>query len=179
MSKYGHRSIDWFEAIVNKLGGEAQAERFLRSELVVKDVRPALSIAVDYNMSLEDMIAAGRYDWANGDITKERFPIKGKGVKEFAVTLVHFGHFMSSDNAVKEMKKKWLRPATHDELLSFGAKYPDMQREFLIVALGFSALMYDARFVLYLIKGCSGRHLNFGLWGDGWNGDCRFLAIHD
>lgn len=33
MSKYGHRTINWFEAIVNKLGGEDAAERFLRDEL--------------------------------------------------------------------------------------------------------------------------------------------------
>lgn len=38
MSKYGHRSHNWFEAIVNKLGGEEAAERFLRGELVVGEV---------------------------------------------------------------------------------------------------------------------------------------------
>ena len=36
MSKYGHRSMDWFEAIVNKLGGEEAAEKFLVGDLVVK-----------------------------------------------------------------------------------------------------------------------------------------------
>ena len=36
-SKYGHRTINWFEAIVNKLGGEEGAERFLRNELVVSE----------------------------------------------------------------------------------------------------------------------------------------------
>ena len=36
MSKYGHRSINWFEAIVNKIGGEDAADRFLRDELVVR-----------------------------------------------------------------------------------------------------------------------------------------------
>lgn len=35
MSKYGHRTVNWFEAIVNKLGGEEGAEAFLRGELVV------------------------------------------------------------------------------------------------------------------------------------------------
>ena len=34
-SKYGHRAINWFEAIGNKLGGEEGAERFLRGELAV------------------------------------------------------------------------------------------------------------------------------------------------
>src|SRR4051812_20118452 len=35
MSKYGNRNGNWFEAIVNKLGGEEGAEKFLRDELVV------------------------------------------------------------------------------------------------------------------------------------------------
>jgi len=37
MSKYGHRPHNWFEAIVNKLGGEEAAERFLHDELVVSE----------------------------------------------------------------------------------------------------------------------------------------------
>lgn len=37
MSKYGHRPHNWFEAIVNKLGGEEAANRFLAGELVVSD----------------------------------------------------------------------------------------------------------------------------------------------
>lgn len=35
-NKYGHRTLNWFEAIVNKLDGEEGAERFLRGELVLK-----------------------------------------------------------------------------------------------------------------------------------------------
>ena len=37
MSKYGHRTNNWFEAIVNKLGGEDAAEKFLRDELTVSE----------------------------------------------------------------------------------------------------------------------------------------------
>jgi len=37
VSKYGHRPHNWFEAVVNKLGGEQGAERFLRGELVVSE----------------------------------------------------------------------------------------------------------------------------------------------
>ena len=35
MSKYGHRPVNWFEAIVNKFGGEEAAEKFLSDKLVV------------------------------------------------------------------------------------------------------------------------------------------------
>ena len=37
MSKYGHRTHNWFESIVNKLGGEAAADAFLRGELTVSE----------------------------------------------------------------------------------------------------------------------------------------------
>ena len=36
MSKYGHRPINWFKAIVNKIGGEDAADRFLRGELTIR-----------------------------------------------------------------------------------------------------------------------------------------------
>src|SRR3989344_3765268 len=39
MSKYGHRPYNWHEAIANKLGGEEQADRFLRGELSVSKLR--------------------------------------------------------------------------------------------------------------------------------------------
>ena len=35
MSKYGHKTGNWFEAIINKLGGEDGAEQFLRGETAV------------------------------------------------------------------------------------------------------------------------------------------------
>lgn len=43
MSKYGHRPHDWFEAIVNKLGGEEGAEAFLRDELTIKPTEHILA----------------------------------------------------------------------------------------------------------------------------------------
>lgn len=46
MSKYGHRTGHWHEAIVNKLGGELIADAFLRGEYeltkVARSVKPAL-----------------------------------------------------------------------------------------------------------------------------------------
>lgn len=41
MSKYGHRNLGWFEAIVNKHGGEEAADRFLRGEtMIVENPKP-------------------------------------------------------------------------------------------------------------------------------------------
>lgn len=41
MSKYGHRTHNWFEAVINKIGGEEAAERFLRDELTISDLARA------------------------------------------------------------------------------------------------------------------------------------------
>lgn len=41
MSKYGHRPHNWFEAIVNRLGGEEAAEQFLRGESVISKSTPS------------------------------------------------------------------------------------------------------------------------------------------
>lgn len=38
MGKYGHRTGNWLEAVVNKVGGEEAADRLLQGELVVVEV---------------------------------------------------------------------------------------------------------------------------------------------
>ncbi len=45
MSKYGHRTINWLESIVNKLGGEEAGDAFLRGELAVQAIRRLLAIS--------------------------------------------------------------------------------------------------------------------------------------
>lgn len=40
MSKYGHRPHNWFEEIVDKIGGEDAAEKFLRNEISVGVATP-------------------------------------------------------------------------------------------------------------------------------------------
>ena len=138
-----------------------------------------LIISLDYGMSFAEMITQGRYDWTNSDITEERFPVKGIGKVERTVELIHFGYNISSEDAVKDLAKRGLRPATIEELLAFGAKYSDLQRKFLIVALGSSARVGDDRYVPYLCRHDAERGLNLGWWGGGWYGSFRFLAVRN
>lgn len=135
------------------------------------------TLEVDYDKSLEEMIAAGRYDWKNSDITADRFPVKGKGKKKAEVELVHFNRDISSEDAIAEMDKLGLRPATIEELLAFGAANPDIQRKFPIVALGSVAEVSGSRFVAYLRRVWSERSLSLGWFAFDWNPDCRFLAV--
>jgi hypothetical protein len=141
----------------------------------MEDVYP---ITVDCSQTLEQMIAAGNYDWVNSDITSEAFPVKGKGVVQIPdAKPVHFGRKMSSDAAIAELDKMGLRPATHTELLAFGAKYPELQRQFPIVALGSSAQVHGYRSVVCLWSSGRERGLRLCWFGSGWVGVCRFLAV--
>lgn len=173
--KYGGLTLGQVEAVVDKLGGMEGVMCLQRDEVEVVR-KTALDVTVNYDSSLADMIAAGHYYYINRNITAERFPVKGSGSKELAVKLIHFNRRISSEGAVKEMNKMGLRPATLEELLAFGAKYPDMQRGFPIVALGSSALVHHSRCVPYLDM-ASERVVHLDMWRNDW-GDCtRFLAV--
>jgi hypothetical protein len=200
-NKMGNRpSFDSVAALWHELSAKEQLA------LVNSDNRPALkaflqnpsgvagkpasvpvelySITVDYSQSLAEMIAAGHYDWTNSDITAEHFPIKGTGAVEVKTQLVHLNRHAMTREVMAELDRRGLRPATIEELLAFGAKYPDMQRQFEIIALGSCwVIPDDCLNVPCLCKNDGGRGLGLR-WGYpspgdgcGWDGDYRFLAV--
>ena len=136
------------------------------------------SVTVNYNLSLAEMIEAGHYDRGDADITVERFPVKGESTQKLAVELVHFNRAISSENTIQELDAMGLRPATIEELLAFGAAFPDLQRKFPIVALGSSSIIRGNRLVPCLYEDDSMRRRLNLYWGDiGWDGYYRFLAV--
>lgn len=141
---------------------------------VTEDIYP---ITVDYSLTLEQMIVAGAYDWVNSAITPKNFPVKGKGIVILDAQFIYFGCSMSSDAIIAELDKIGLRPATHAELLAFGAKYPELQRQFLSVALGSVGEVGGGRFVVYLWRHADERRLNLDCFAYYWFGYCRFLAV--
>lgn len=134
-------------------------------------------VTVNYDLSREKMNKAGKYEFVNENITEKNFPIENKGQVDTDLVLVHFGKSMSSNNVLKELEKLNLRPANLSELSAFGAKFPQKQREFPIIALG-SVWddSGDGRNVPYLRKGASGRYLCLDDFGGGWGGNDLFLA---
>ena len=135
-------------------------------------------VLVDYGQTLQQMIANGKYDYANSDITASNFPTQGSGQQNVVVELVHFGRDMASEAVLKEFEARGLRVATLPELLAFGATYPEKQREFPIVALGsvWQNRIGD-RYMPYLGRNGSKRGLYLS-WNDvGWDGLCRFAAV--
>lgn len=122
-------------------------------------------VTVSYDLSLAEMIDAGGYDWSNPNIIAESFPVGGAGEQERELVLVNLGrHASSTEEVLAEIDRQGLRPAVIEELLAFGAAYPDKQREFPIVALG----------SVWLNPYGDSRHVS-GLWG---RSEKRELDLH-
>lgn len=135
-------------------------------------------LTVDYDRSLADMVKAGHYDYANDYITADNFPIEGSGTVESESVLVHLDRSASTKEVEQEIAKRGLRSATIKELLAFGEKYPDVQREFPVVELGSVWVDGDGdRRVAYLWSRASDRDLGLR-WDEGdWYSFYRFLAV--
>ena len=137
----------------------------------------SFSVTVNYDLSVESMVAHGKYDWKDDNITTKNFPTTRKGEANLVLELVHFNKALTSEEVLKELDKRGLRPAELHELLAFGEKYPDIQRQLPVIALGSVWQYWDGdRYVPYLRDGGE-RDLDL-YWIDyGWGEDCRFAAV--
>ncbi len=166
--------------------GKTDMERVIDAlvNALAESVAPALDFTtgicrfvVDFGKSLEEMIAAGCYDLKNDDITAARFPISGGGTVSVDAKLFHFNRTMTSDAVERELEAAGYRSATIAELLAFGASFPEVQRQFPVIALGSVGSVNGHRFVPCLIRLDAERYLDL-YWHDlDWHDFCRFLAV--
>ena len=131
----------------------------------------------NYKLSLAEMISAGHYDRVNDDITAEHFPIRGGGTAELEAQLVHLNRLMESEDVLKELDKNDLWPGTIPELLAFGAKHPELQRQFPIIPLGSVWQDHDGRPRVPSLSSGPGKRVLFLNSGSEFHDGCRFLAI--
>src|SRR3989344_5105193 len=133
-------------------------------EALTPDGKPAddaYPISVDYRKNVEDGVEAGRYHWANPNITSEHFPTKRNGRTEVRVKLIHFNRSVSADEALRKLDRMGYRPVELHELLVFGEKYPEIQRRFPVVGLGsIWRDRNDNRYIPCLCGDSSRRYLN-------------------
>ena len=138
-------------------------------------------VTIDYTQTFWQMIVAGRYDWRNSDISEKHFSVKGEGVVERTLELVHYGKNMTPMAALEAIERKGYRPATIEELLAFGATYPDLPQDFPIIALGAvweDPDYYRPREIACLDRDKDGRGLGLDSFFDTeWHAGCRFLAV--
>lgn len=135
----------------------------------------AYLVPVDYGMSVETLVLLGRYDLANINVTSQNFPTKRRGETELSIVLAHFNRLTEDDEVIRELDKVGYRPAEAHELLAFGVKYPDIQREFPILALG-SVWRSSNKYPFILCLDSYGtRRLKLSSCG-AWSKVCRFAA---
>lgn len=155
-------------------------------------------VSVDYTRTIDDMIAAGKYDWKNNDITEENFPIQRQpasvpaiedglyrtppGVQNNGIktVLVHLNKVVSTAEVLRHMDELGLQPARIEELLALGEQHSNLQLDFPLVALG-SVWVRSGRDRAVPYLGSYGSERDLILrWGDPdgrWGEDCRFLAV--
>ena len=165
--------------------GRVLSERQLRrqiAELIMSDGgkrdENVFPVSMNYDLSVEVLIRVGEYNWSNSDITEKNFRSEENGTQSVELRLVHFNRVISSEDALKELDRMGLRPATLKELLTFGSTYKEEQRKHPIVALGSVSRDWRGRwFVADLLEVAGDRHLNLdGLESD-WRERCRFAAV--
>jgi hypothetical protein len=93
-------------------------------------------IVVDYDKNFTEMLAAGKYDSWNALFTKEHFPITGHGQKKLNARIFDFDRDMGRKEVLTKIDRAGFQPATIEELLAFGAIYPEVQLMNSIIALG-------------------------------------------
>ena len=134
-------------------------------------------VCVDQTRTLAQLVADGKYDWVNQNITKFQFALGTERVST-DIVLLHFGRSVTSEQVRAEMERLGLRPADVRELLSLGAQEPNLQRDFSIIALGAVAKVDDYRYVAYLHRSDHVRYLDLYWFGSEWVGFYRFAAVH-
>lgn len=151
-------------------------------ELKSKEYEPDnINLIVNYSRDLKQMIAAGKYAWANKDITEEHFPLQTElRAKQLSLStkLFHFNRLISSKDAIFEMEKNGYHPANLAELLALGEIYPNIQKEFPVTALGSVWNFADSGHRVPALRfGGSRRGLHLYWFSIKWNKDYRFLAV--
>ena len=138
----------------------------------------AYDVVVDYSRSLAQMIRGGNYDSFNSDITPKHFPVSGRGRHEVSVVLLRFNREMKPDEVITEMDQQDYRPAAIEELLALGEAYPNLQRKFLIVALGSILRTSNGNRCAPCLSGrMNERRLNFFWLENVWFSNYRSLAV--
>lgn len=138
------------------------------------------SLRVDYGRSIEDLVRAGRYDWAHVEISSELFSTPRAGVAEVVVELVHFAERAESDAVLKALSSDGYRPADVVELLTLAVAHPDLQRNYPVVARGSMWIgTCGGHFVPCLRTGSKGRYVDLYWFGGVWDAYYRFAVVRD
>jgi len=149
-------------------------------QFIQRFVKPAYSITVNYDLTIEQMVVAGNYDSVSTSITQEHFPIQGEGRQEKEVTLFHFNRWIFSEEVIREMSKLGYQPAEPEDIFAFGIQHRNIQRQFPVLALGspWQHSHHRKGYVVRLEGDHTIRSLNLRLFNLKSSPHYRFAAVH-
>lgn len=98
------------------------------------------SIKVEYDVSVEELVERGKYqyvqdDWHSTRFASANYPSPQKGIARLDLQLLSFKG-VSIQQALGSLDPKKYRPVTLHELLAFGEQHPSVQMKFSVVAPG-------------------------------------------
>jgi len=139
---------------------------------------PSYTVPVNYDLTVEQLVQAGGYDWVGDGNTSAHFPLNESGQEQVEIFVMPIAQIMSTEVVIANMVAFELQRPNVKQGLSLGVHCPDLQREGPIVILcepwrrpGGSV------FVPCLNRDGSNRYLHLGWVGSGWHPAWRFAAV--
>lgn len=185
VSSFG-TSFEIFKALAEEVYSSGGDDSDLRYILKYRELRRGLAKQIlvhagkifpldIFGNNIAELVKQGKYDLVNSDINDGNF--QADEMHQCEVGLQHFARYMSEDEVHQILGEEGLRAASMSELLELGSRYPQLQEDFEIVALGsvWEHGQYRSVGSLHCIDGQRGLGLsNVDL---GFSGDCRFATV--
>jgi len=139
---------------------------------------PSYIVSVNYDLMVEQLVEAGKYDGANDNITGQHFPLNKRGKEQVEIFLMPIRETLDTKIVIANIIAFNLGRPNVKQGLSLGVHYPDLQLEGPIAILcepwrrphGFV-------FVPYLDRDGGDRNLNLAWFEGDWDPDWRFAAV--
>jgi hypothetical protein len=130
------------------------------------------------NRTTEEMVEAGKYDWANDDVNSKNFPMRPRPAGKRVIELIEFDHDVSSEEALEEARKQGLEQPDYEDALDFGEQFPEIQRKRPIVFLHKPWQDPDGNLRVLVLSGDSSlRELRLAWFDHGWDRRCVFAFV--
>ncbi|MFH1353663.1 MAG: hypothetical protein ABIH36_00020 [bacterium] len=138
-------------------------------------------IVIPEDATIANLKIAGEYDsqsnYAKQYLTDKHFKVTVTGPRR--PYLAHFNKTVTSQHVEEVAEEMGYEVALVEDLLSVGShpEHRKLQRQFPIIALGSSAVLYGFRRVPCLYGWLDERELYLRCYDGGWAGHCRFLLV--
>jgi hypothetical protein len=153
------------------------------AKAIVEFSRKIFQLVIDCSLSLVDLIALGKFDYMNTNITDTNFSsVKGHGKRKVTVELWHPGkNFNNGDEVIAELAKAMpgYRFANLRELLVLAIAQPELQRLFPIAALGSIWSNAGCRYFAFLYRYGSERYLDLCRLEFDFDGSWRVAVVRE